>query len=127
MKAPLPLPRFEPIGALIAIRKERNSLLGSWTNSAGFSRTALRSSAAPSPLAFARKASRRTPSGADFSWRISQLIRVVGRPLRGASILTWQVMRPARRSAVTWIGPTVFDIRIAPPIVPKDARLSMSD
>ena len=57
---------------------------------------------------------RRTESGASLSWRTSQLTRVGGRPSRGASRSTRQVMRPARRSAVTWIGATACGMRMAP-------------
>jgi len=75
----------------------------------------------PGARAWAAKASTRTLSGAARNWRMSQLTRVAGLPSFGASMSTWQVILPARRSVVMWSGPTVFGIRIAPLSTPLDA------
>ena len=115
MNAPRPVPRLTPMGLLMAIWKARMSRLGSAMSSGGSSRTLPEQlgGAGPARVGYESFESDGVRGALELAHQPVDASRAPGPP-SGASMSTKQVMRPARRSAMTWIGATACGMRIAP-------------
>ena len=127
MKVPLPRPRLMPIGALMARLNNRSSRLGSVDQRRGVPRGSAQQLGCPGTAGVHRNASTPGCGGAPFELT-NEPVHARRRPaLPGRVEVQRQVSRPARRSASTWIGATVFGMRMAPKEALAVTKLVSSD